>query len=142
VPWLIDGSNVVGAWGRDVRDDQAKRDLVRALATFARARKTRVSCVFDGLPPASFPSHLGSVTVSFSAPRSADDVIIERTAHGHGWNVVTADQALAQRIRRRAVSIVPSRTFLRDLDAVLVETHEATDDWDAYFSDPKNRHEF
>ena len=142
MPWLIDGSNVVGAWGRDVRDDQAKRDLIRALATFARARKTRVSCVFDGLPPASFPSHLGSVTVTFSAPRTADDIIIERSAQGRGWSVVTSDQELAHRIRRRAVDVIASRVFLRDLESVLVETHEATDDWGAYFSDPKNRHEF
>lgn len=142
MPWLIDGSNVLGAWRRDVRSDQSKRDLVRALANFSRARKARMSVVFDGLPPPSFPSHLGSVSVAFSGGRSADDVIAERAASGSGWNVVTSDQGLAHRIRRRSVEVVSAQTFLGDLESVQVESEVPSDDWTDYFSDPKNRHEF
>jgi predicted RNA-binding protein with PIN domain len=142
VPWLVDGSNVLGASRRDVRNDTAKRELVRALAAFSRARRTRVSVVFDGLAPSSFPTHLGSVTVSFSGPKSADDVIAERAAQGSGWSVVTSDQGLAARVRRRAVEVVAASQFLQLLESAQTESEPRSDDWADYFSDPKNRHEF
>ena len=41
MPWLIDGSNVLGAMRVDRHGDEGKRGLVRLLASFARARRTR-----------------------------------------------------------------------------------------------------
>lgn len=142
MPWLIDGSNVLGASGRDVRNDQAKREFVGVLAAFARARRTRVTCLFDGEPPAAFPTHLGSVTIAFSGPRPADDVIVQRASTGHGWIVVTSDLALANRVRRRSVEVQSSLQFLRALEELQSEGREGGSDWEAYFSDPKNRHDF
>src|SRR5688572_33094547 len=90
----------------DRHSDDAKRGLVRLLAAFARAKRTRVTCVFDGLEPPSFGKHLGSVSVAFSGARSADELIIERAASGRGWSIVTSDRGLAARVQRRQVEVV------------------------------------
>lgn len=142
MPWLIDGSNLLGVLRLDRHSDQAKRDLIRRLASFARAKKSRVTCVFDGPEPASFARHLGSVTVAFSAPRSADDLIVERAAQGKGWQVVTRDRGLETRIRRRGVRVVPPQEFARQLEETATVEAGEEDDWDRWFSDPKNRAKF
>jgi predicted RNA-binding protein with PIN domain len=142
MPWLIDGSNVLGAMRVDRHGEEGKRGLVRLLASFARARRTRVTCIFDGPEPPSFGRHLGSVTVAFSGPRSADELIAERAAHGRGWSVVTSDRGLASRVRRRDVEIVAPSVFIRQMEEAGSEEKSATDDWDAYFSDPENRLKF
>jgi len=143
MPYLIDGSNVLGAMRVDRQGEEAKRGLVRLLAAFARARKTRVTCIFDGPEPPSFAKHLGAVTVAFSGPRPADELIVERAASGRGWSVVTSDRELAARVQRRQVEIVAPVTFIREMEEAAATGDEATaGDWDAYFSDPKNRLKF
>ena len=142
MPWLIDGSNVLGAMRVDRQGDAGKRGLVRLLAQFARAKRTRVTCVFDGPEPPSFARHLGSVTVAFSGRRSADDLIVERAANGRGWNVVTSDRGLAARVQRREVKIVAPVAFIREMEEAGSGEESMGDDWDAYFSDPKNRLKF
>jgi predicted RNA-binding protein with PIN domain len=142
MPWLIDGSNVLGAMHVDRHGDVGKRSLVRALSGFARAKKTRVTCVFDGPEPASFARHLGPVTVVFSFGRPADDLIADQAAQGRGWSVVTSDRGLAARVQRRQVEIVAPATFLRELETAASTATEVADDWAAYFSDEKNRTKF
>ena len=142
MPWLIDGSNVLGTSGADRHSDEAKRDLVRLLTRFARARRTRVTCVFDGEQPGGFATGLGAVSIVFSAPRAADDVIIERSGQGRGWTVVTADRALGERVRRRHVSVIGSREFLTEAEQLAAEDPESGEDWSRWFDDPKNRTEF
>ena len=142
MPWLIDGSNVLGAMRVDRQGEEGKRGLVRLLAGFARAKRTRVTCVFDGPAPPSFASHLGSVTVAFSGPRSADELIVERAANGRGWSVVTSDRGLAARVRRRDVEVVAPNVFIRQMEEVSSGEESVSDDWDAYFSDPTNRLKF
>lgn len=142
MPWLIDGSNVLGAMRVDRHGDEGKRGLVRLLAGFARAKKTRVTCVFDGPEPPGFARHLGSVTVVFGAGRSADEIIVERTASGRGWSVVTSDRGLAARVQRRQVDIVSPATLIREMEAAVSGEESGGDDWDTYFSDPQNRLKF
>jgi len=142
MPWLIDGSNVLGVMQVDRHGEEGKRGLVRLLAGFARAKKTRVTCVFDGPEPASFAKHLGAVTVAFSAGRSADDLIAERAAQGRGWSVVTSDRGLAARVQRRQVEVIAPVVFIRQMEAAASSESEIADDWDAYFSDEKNRTKF
>jgi len=142
MPWLIDGSNVLGAMRVDRHGDDPKRALVRQLAAFARAKKTRVTCVFDGPHPPSFASHLGSVSVVFSAPSSADDVIADRASRGHGWTVVTSDRGLSARVQRREVSIVAPAAFLRGLESISAPEVDTREDWEAFFADEKNRTKF
>ena len=142
MPWLIDGSNVLGAMHVDRHGEEGKRGLVRLLAGFARANKTRVTCVFDGPEPPSFARHLGSVTVVFSGARSADDLIAERAENGRGWSVVTSDRGLATRVQRRQVEVVAPSVFIRKMEQASTTESDIVDDWDAYFSDEKNRTKF
>jgi len=142
VPWIVDGSNVLGAMRADRHSDDAKRALIRLLASFAREKKTRVTCVFDGLAPASFATHLGSVSVVFGGTRSADDIIIERVSNGRGWSVVTSDRALAARVERRQVRVVASPQLIRSMETAASAESEPSADWESYFSDDTNRTKF
>jgi predicted RNA-binding protein with PIN domain len=141
--WVIDGNNLLGRAGasRDAAD--SKRQLVRALANFARARRTKVACYFDGPEPEHFGRHLGSVSVIFSGSRSADELIAKRVATGSGWKVVTADRALAARIKRREVGVVDPGAFMAELESLPQgEERDGGEEWLAWFSDPKNRNVF
>ncbi|HVR37804.1 MAG TPA: NYN domain-containing protein [Thermoanaerobaculia bacterium] len=142
MPFLVDGNNLLGAMHADRRSDEPKRQLVRLLAMFARARKTKVTCIFDGPEPASFAKDLGAVKVAFSGSRSADDLIAERAAGGRGWSVVTSDAGLAARVRGRHVEIVAPASFAAELERAASSTDGGSEDWAEYFSDPKNRIEF
>jgi hypothetical protein len=114
----------------------------KLLASFARSKKTRVTCVFDGPEPASFATHLGPVSIVFSAPRTADDVIFERASHGHGWSVVTSDRGLAARVERRHVKVVAPAVLIREMELASSSEPETGSDWDDWFSDEKNRLKF
>lgn len=142
MPYLIDGSNLLGAMRVDRHGDESKRHLVRLLASFARAKKTKVSCIFDGPEPPSFAKHLGAVNVAFSGARSADDLIAERCANGRGWSVVTSDRGLAARVQRRQVEVLAPAQFIRDMESSASSEDDVSDDWGTYFSDPKNRLKF
>lgn len=143
MPYLVDGSNVLGVMRVDRHADDSKRTLVRHLSSFARAKRTRVTCVFDGEEPASFARNLGAVTVAFSGSRSADDLIVERAANGRGWSVVTSDRGLAARVQRREVEIVAPETLIREMEeSGRGEEAPGGADWDEYFSDPRNRLKF
>ena len=142
MPWLVDGSNVLGAMRVDRQSDDTKRGLMRLLAGFARAKRTKVTCVFDGPEPPSFARHLGPVTAVFSGPRTADELIIERAASGRGWSVVTSDRGLANRVQRREVTVVAPAAFIREMEASAGGEESGGDDWSAWFSDPKNRIDF
>jgi predicted RNA-binding protein with PIN domain len=143
MPWLIDGSNLLGAMRVDRIAEESKRGLVRLLAAFARAKKTRVTLVFDGPEPPSFGRVLGGLTVVFSAGRPADDVIVERAAQGRGWSVVTNDRQLTDRVARSQVEIVAATPFIRQMEEAAASAEERPEeDWGAYFSDPKNRLDF
>jgi len=142
MPWLIDGSNVLGAMRVDRHSEDAKRGLVRLLGAFAREKKTRVTCVFDGPEPGSVARNPGGVSVVFSGGRSADDVIAERAAGGRGWNVVTSDRGLAARVERRQVRVVAPASFIREMELAASGGEGGEEDWASFFSDPKNRIEF
>ena len=142
--WLIDGSNVLGRLRLPREEDAAKRELVTLLSRFARARRVKVACYFDGPEPASFAKTLGGVSVIFSGSRAADDLIAGRISSGSAWNVVTSDQQLASRVAGRKVTIVAPATFARELETVAAEGEgqPSVDDWAAWFRDPKNRDGF
>ncbi|MCM2316685.1 MAG: NYN domain-containing protein, partial [Thermoanaerobaculia bacterium] len=98
---VVDGSNLLGALGLARESDDTKRQLVRMLAAFARAEKSRVDCVFDGTRPDGFATSFGALSVKFSHPRSGDDVVEALVAAGGGAPcvVVTSDRALGARLR-------------------------------------------
>jgi uncharacterized protein YaiI (UPF0178 family) len=141
--WVIDGNNLLGRAGAPRDASDSKRQLVRVLANFARLRRTKVTCYFDGSEPEHFGRHLGGVTVTFSGSRSADELIANKVATGSGWKVVTADRALANRIQRRQVEVVDPRGFIAELESLPQrEESVAGEEWMAWFSDPKNRNVF
>lgn len=142
MPWLVDGSNVLGAMRVDRHSERSKRHLVKLLASFARAKRTRVTCFFDGPEPGSFARGLGSVTVVFSGARSADDLIVERARSGRGWSVVTSDAGLAGRVRGRHVEVVSPQHLLGEFEQLGSEGETSDEDWSSWFSDPKNRTQF
>jgi predicted RNA-binding protein with PIN domain len=143
MPYVIDAHNLLGRLGLPRESDDAKRDLVKRLAAFARNRKTSVVCIFDGDAPPSFARHMGSVTVEFSGRRQADELIQRKVAGGKGWKVVTADGALAARVAGRNVKVVAPQSLARELEeAGRGEGSVDAGDWADYFSDPKNRERF
>jgi hypothetical protein len=143
MPWLIDGSNVLGALGADRTAAEPKRELARLVAAFARTRRTKVTCYFDGPEPASFARHLGGATIVFSGNRSADDLIVERIRGGASGYVVTSDRELAARAAGRNVKAIEAPQFVRELQEMERDPAGARpEDWTAYFSDPRNRQKF
>ena len=142
MPWVIDGSNVLGRIGADLRGDDPKRQLVRLLASFARSKRTRVVCFFDGPEPDSFAKNLGNVSVVFSGSIPADDLIVKRVSSGRGWSVVTSDRGCAARVQGRHVAVVPAEQLARELETLQRDEPADAEDWQAWFSDPKNRDRF
>lgn len=140
MPYVVDGSNVLGA---SRLSTDAKRAFVRELGRFARAKRTRVVCVFDGGEPEHFGKQLGGVSVVFSGTRPADELIVARVANGAGWKVVTSDRGLAARVGGRRVEVIDPRRLIAEIETLpLSEERGAADDWIGYFSDPKNRNVF
>lgn len=143
MPWLVDGSNVLGAIGADRTAAEPKRELARLVAAFARVRRTKLTCYFDGPEPPNFARHLGNATIVFSGTRAADDLIIERVRGGASGVVVTNDRELASRVAGRRVKVVDTAQFVRELQELERDPSVTpAEDWIAYFSDPKNRQKF
>src|SRR5205085_9064246 len=119
MPWLIDGSNVLGNERASV---DAKRELARLCAAFARAKRTRVTCYFDGAEPAAFARHLGTTTIVFSGSRTADELIVLRVEESAAnITVVTSDRELIARVSWRRVRIVTAQQFVHELRAAQSE---------------------
>jgi predicted RNA-binding protein with PIN domain len=139
--YLVDGTNFLGRARVDRTDEELKRDLVRAIAGFARKNHHRVICIFDGNAPGSFGGALGAVTVKFSGARSADDVLVELAAGERDSQVVvTSDHGLAGRVRGRRVKLVSCEQFRAQLQSETDrEGPSDATDWEAYFSSDKNR---
>ncbi|HEY0591556.1 MAG TPA: NYN domain-containing protein [Thermoanaerobaculia bacterium] len=139
---LVDGSNLLGAMRLERESDGAKRELLRLLASWARRRKAKIVCFFDGYRPDAFATALGAVSARFTHPRAADDAIVEEIEKlaREAFRLVTSDAALAARCRGRRVEIVDARAFARELEQAEPGSDEpSAGEWEAYFSDPKNR---
>jgi len=144
--WIIDGSNVLGVlhWNRESRE--AKERLAAVCARFARHERKKAVLCFDGSAPSGFATRLGPLTVRFCDPRSADDVIAALARDtSDDWTVVSSDAGLAHRVRRRSVEVVSAREFgarlarLPEAETEGDPLSAGSEDWEGYFSDPKNR---
>lgn len=140
---VVDGSNLLGTLGLARESDDTKRQLVRMLAAFARTERSRVDCVFDGSRPDGFATSFGGLSVKFSHPRTGDDVVESLVAGGGApCVVVTSDRALGARLRGRRVKVESCAEFRPRLERAFQSAEQETPqsgDWEAYFSDPKNR---
>ena len=105
MPFLIDGNNLIHALGA-IGPDVGRQGLCRILEPLA-SRGERVCVVFDGAPPPEQMAqqfHEGPVEAVFAAPRTADDVILERIADSSAPRrlvVVSTDREIRQAARRR-----------------------------------------
>jgi predicted RNA-binding protein with PIN domain len=132
--YLVDGNNVMGGrvgWHRDKAG--ARRRLLDELIRFARARRQRVTVVFDGAPDPACPdgSKSGGVTVHY-ARRGADAdgrivELVEAEANRKNLLVVTSDSQLAARIRVCGVRVMRSGEFRQTLDAIAAQPPASAD---------------
>lgn len=145
---LIDGNNLLGQKG------VTRETLVRELADLARARRKRVTVVFDGPPEHGRPKvqQLGDVTVVYAAPRSADEEIVRRVREARdprGVTVVTDDRVLSESVDAAGGRTLPVASFRQTgsqrLKQKAAEVEDKRDpggtasDWARWFSDPRNR---
>lgn len=138
--YLLDGSNILG--GGSHRDQSAAtRELVKAASSLARRQGKKVILFFDGTPSENLASSIGTLAVRFSGSRSADDLIVEAVSRTKDpVTVVTADGDLGRRVARRNVTVVKPHEFhLLAGEENESRNEKAGDDWERYFSDPKNR---
>ena len=101
---IVDGYNIVHAWPslnltmRTRGLEDARRQLITALAEYAAQTGVAVTVVFDGQArPGGLPTneHQDGVTVLFGTKRASADHVIERAAYqaaqrGEGADVVVA----------------------------------------------------
>lgn len=136
MPVLIDGNNLLFA-AREIDDpDRApgRAMLCRLLSQWAQRRNESVHVVFDGPKPAGgFAEQIASasVSVSFSGPQSADDVLIDLLrAHSAPRTlvVVSTDRVIRRAAQRRRAIATESAVFWRDVRAELSRKEVAPDE--------------
>src|SRR5688500_3668631 len=138
--YLLDGSNILGGSSRR-EHAEATRELIQAAASLARRQRKKVILFFDGTPSENLAGVIGRLTIRFSGSRSADDMIVEAASKTKDpVTVVTADAELSRRVTRRNVTVVNVREFHQLVgEEAEAGSSVAGDDWERYFSDPKNR---
>jgi hypothetical protein len=107
MPVVIDGNNLLHNLPGRAR---SRRDVRRQALDAVRREGLSITVVFDGPPPQGSPAieHLGRVTVRYSGPASADDVILKLIPDGGAaaqWVVVTDDRGLRESARQRGASV-------------------------------------
>jgi predicted RNA-binding protein with PIN domain len=126
MPYIVDGNNVMGqtpGWHRD--KSKARRMLLKKVAAFARAKRARLTVVFDGEPDRAAPegSAVRGVRVLYAERGSDADARIERLVESspdsRGLIVVTSDRHLAFLVRSRGATVIRSGEFRKELERVL-----------------------
>ena len=145
MPILVDGNNLL----HHLRGAHGRSDVRRQVLDACRGQRRQVTVVFDGPPPAGTPAReiLGSVTVVYSGPRSADDLIVSRVPagpRGREWVVVTDDRELARRARARGATIRSLAEWRSQSPSGDRQTHdrplppEDVAAWEAYFANGRH----
>jgi predicted RNA-binding protein with PIN domain len=118
--FLVDGNNVMGqtpGWHRD--REGARRRLLREVAEFVAATKTRMTVVFDGAPDPSVPDGcvFRGIRVYYPGRGGDADGVIERLVNAskdrRGITVVTSDRRLAAECRASGATVMRSGEFRR-----------------------------
>jgi len=119
MPIIIDGNNLLFAMHEHAPIPNVGREtMLRIIEQFAKQTGENVTVIFDGPRPLSglgeqFRSP--SVVVQFSAPQTADDVIvamIHGSQNSGSLQVVTADRAIAHEARHRRCFVVAPKDFI------------------------------
>lgn len=113
MPYVIDGNNLLGSWGRrPAGAADGRAEVVKRVAAFCRARGARAIVVFDGRPFRSEldRQELGAVSLRFPGEgRDADALvreIVDEAARPGELLVVTSDKALFSYARTRGASVL------------------------------------
>ena len=126
MPYIIDGNNVMGqtpGWHRD--KSGSRRMLLAKVASFAQAKRARITVVFDGEPDRAAPegSAVRGVKVLYAERGSDADTRIEKLVEAsndrRGLIIVTSDRRLAFAVRARGATVIRSGEFRKQLDRVL-----------------------
>ena len=132
--YIVDGNNVMGqtpGWHRD--KTKARRQLLEQLADFAKAKKARVTAVFDGAPDSMMPegSAFRGVKVLYADRGSDADTRIERLVESspnkRGLTVITSDRRLASAVRSSGATVIRSGEFRKQMENVLASSSQADD---------------
>jgi uncharacterized protein len=137
---IVDGYNIIHAWPRlhatllERGLEDARRQLVSALAEYAAQTGVAVTVVFDAQArPGGLPSteKFDGVTVLFGSKRATADHVIERAAYrasqrGEGADVVVATD---DRLERDVVGAMGVATMgARALEAEVARVSGSVDD--------------
>ncbi|MGH9316742.1 MAG: NYN domain-containing protein [Thermoanaerobaculia bacterium] len=145
MPYFLDGNNLIGhARGISRPSEEDRRALVGEIA--ARLRRTRARAVlfFDGsIDKASW---LGNLEIR-EVGTSADDAIVagvERARNSREILVVTADRALARRVREAGGRTLAPQEFWQSFGTKgerpgAEPAKVDVDEWIRYFEDEGNR---
>lgn len=119
---IIDGNNLLHAMHDHAPVAHVGREtLVRVVERWAHKTEDRVTLVFDGsMPREGLARQMMSsrITVEFSGPVTADDVIIQmvhRAGKPGTIRVVTADTAIRHEAKRRRCKHTHSAAFVGEL---------------------------
>ena len=121
---VIDGNNLLYAMHEHAPVPAVGREtLVKVIERWARRGDDRVTLVFDGAAPRGGLSKQMSssrITVRFSVPVTADDVIVDlvqRAEDAPSIRVVTSDTAISHEARLRRSRHTDSVAFVKELFA-------------------------
>lgn len=119
---IIDGNNLLHAMHAHAPIPSVGREtLVKIIERWARGGADEVTLVFDGPePPGGLSRQMTSryMTVRFSAPRSADDIIVSLIQRARDPGVVRAvssDTAIRYEAQRRRCRCTDSVRFVAEL---------------------------
>ncbi len=119
---LIDGNNLLHAMHEHAPIPHVGREtLVKIVERWARCTDDEVTIVFDGpTPPEGLAVQMtsGRVAVRFSAPHTADDIIvaeIHSALHPADLRIVTSDKSIRREARHRRSHDTDSTSFVREV---------------------------
>jgi hypothetical protein len=143
MPLVIDGNNLLHSLPPNLR---SREEVRRRVLEAVRHETLRVTVVFDGPPRGGSPAieHLGRLTIHYSGPSTADDVILRMLPQGSSassWTVVTDDRDLRFRVRQaggRVRSLAEwrhrrSRSPRRPAHEPKMSSHELAE-WERFFA--------
>ena len=125
--YLIDGNNVIGRRAKGYEDwfqdkPGARRQFLLDLAALAKAKKLRLTVVFDGAPDASFPDGASYRGVKVFYARQGSDAdtrivqLVEAERNKKNLTVVTSDRKLTDRVRVCGVRVMRAGEFQQLMD--------------------------
>ncbi len=119
---IIDGNNLLYAMHAHAPVPTVGREtLVKIIEQWALSGNDDVTLVFDGgVPRGGLAQQMASsrITVRFSAPETADDVIVRMVSaapHPASIRVVTGDKAIRREARYRRCGDTDAVSFVREL---------------------------